>query len=293
MKILKKTLSSLFKSKNKIRDTFSKILSFSKLSFEDKEKIEHCLLSADVGWELTETIIKNLKNNKKKFNSWEELLIDTIKISIKNVNLKADEFKKIIIIVGVNGSGKTTTAAKLGQYFKDKNKTVTLVAADTYRAAAVEQLQIWSEKININFISNPNTTDSASVAFDGTISGLNKNHDYIIIDTAGRLHTSKNLMLELEKLFRVVSKLSDRITVCISIDGNTGQNGINQVKEFNQYLSIDNIILNKMDGTAKGGIALSILNNLSIPISFLGVGESYEDLSLFDLDNYLEFLVKE
>ena len=293
MKIFKKTLSSLFKSKNKIRETFSKILSFSKLSTEDHEKIEHCLLSADVGWKLTETIIENLKNNTKKFNSWEELLIDTMKTSIKNVNLIANEFKEIIIIIGVNGSGKTTTAAKLGQYFKSKNKTVTLVAADTYRAAAVEQLKIWAERMNINFISNPHTTDPASIAFDGTNSGLNKNHDHIIIDTAGRLHTSKNLMLELEKIYRVISKLSNKITVCIALDGNIGQNGINQVKEFNQYLSIDNIILNKMDGTAKGGIVLSILDKLSIPISFLGVGESFDDLSLFDLDNYLELLVKE
>ena len=140
--------------------------------------------------------------------------------------------------------------------------------------------------MKIDFISNINTSDPASIAYDGVNSGISNNHDYIIIDTAGRLHTSKNLMMELGKIYKVLQKLSNEITVCISIDGNIGQNSINQVKEFNKYLSIDNIILNKMDGTAKGGITLSILNDLSIPISFLGIGESYDDLLPFDLDNY-------
>ena len=263
MKIFKKAINSLFKSKDKIRQTFSKILSFSKLSDEDKEQMENCLLSADVGWELTETIIANLQNSNKE-DSWEKLLIETIKNSIKGIDKKSDNFKKVVIIIGVNGSGKTTSAAKLAKYLKDNNKKVTLVAADTYRAAAIEQLSIWSNKMNIDFISNQNTSDPASIAYDGTQSGISNNHDHIIIDTAGRLHTSKNLMIELEKIYRVVKKLSDQITVSISLDGNTGQNGINQVKEFNEFLPIDNIILNKMDGTAKGGIVLAIINSLSI-----------------------------
>ena len=172
-------------------------------------------------------------------------------------------------------------------------KNVTLVAADTYRAAAVEQLDIWAKRMNINFVSNINTSDPASIAFDGAKSGMNKMHDHVIIDTAGRLHTSKNLMLELEKIYRVLSKLTQSITVCISIDGNNGQNAIKQVKEFNQYLPIDNIILNKMDGTAKGGVVLSILNDLNIPISYMGVGESYEDILDFNVDKYLDLLIKE
>ena len=293
MNIFNKAISSIFKTKNTIRNTFTNILSFSQLSDKDKDKIEECLLSADVGWELTDKIINNLKNNKNSYESWEELLINTIKLSIKNVDIKSDNFKQIIIIIGVNGSGKTTSAAKIAQYFNNKGKKVTLVAADTYRAAAVEQLEIWSKRININFISNINTADPASVAFDGSKSGINKKHDHIIIDTAGRLHTSKNLMIELEKIYRVVSTLSNNITVCISIDGNNGQNGIKQVEEFSQYLPIDNIILNKMDGTSKGGVVLSILNNLSMPISYIGVGESYDDLLEFDLDQYLDLLIKE
>ncbi len=166
------------------------------------------------------------------------------------------------------------------------------MAADTYRPAAIEQLKIWADRININLISNLNTSDPASIAYDGSKSGMNKAHDHIIIDTAGRLHTSKNLMNELSKIFRVVKKLSDKVTVCLSIDGNTGQNGLKQVEEFNKYLPIDNIILNKMDGTAKGGIVLSILNNLSLPISFLGFGEQYDDFEEFDIDKYLDTLIR-
>ena len=156
-----------------------------------------------------------------------------------------------------------------------------------------DRLKIWSDRLGVDFISNFNTSDPASVAFDGINSGIAKNHDHIIIDTAGRLHTSKNLMLELQKLYRISSKITDDISVCISLDGNVGQNGIKQVQEFNEYLPVDSIILNKMDGTAKGGIALAILDKLSIPISFIGVGESYDDFIVFKMDEYLYSLVKE
>ena len=293
MSIFKKAITSIFKTKDKIRDTFSNILSFSNLSDEDRDKIEECLLSSDVGWELTEKIIDDLEGSKNKYESWEDFLICSIKSSVNNIDLNFDGFKQIIVIIGVNGSGKTTCSAKIAQNLKKMGKNVTLVAADTYSAAAVEQLDIWAKRMNINFVSNINTSDPASIAFDGAKSGMNKMHDHVIIDTAGRLHTSKNLMLELEKIYRVLSKLTQSITVCISIDGNNGQNAIKQVKEFNQYLPIDNIILNKMDGTAKGGVVLSILNDLNIPISYMGVGESYEDILDFNVDKYLDLLIKE
>ena len=181
---------------------------------------------------------------------------------------------------------------KMKNFFKVNKKSVTLVAADTYRAAAVEQLKIWSQRTYINFISNPNTKDPASIAYDGVKSGIANNDDYVIIDTAGRLHTSKNLMNELEKIFRVVKSITDEISVFISIDGNTGQNGIKQAVEFGKVLPLSNVILNKMDGTAKGGSALSIMYKMLIPISFIGVGESFEDLIEFDLDYYLKSLIK-
>ena len=291
MKIFKNTFSKIFKSKNKIKETFSKVLSFTSLTQDDKEKIEECLLSSDLGWELTEKILEKLEKNEKNY-TWEKILLKTLKSSIENLEISCNDINKVILIVGVNGSGKTTSAAKLANFLKINNNSVTLVAADTYRAAAIEQLKIWAQRTNINFISNPNTQDPASIAFDGVKSGITRNDDYIIIDTAGRLHTSKNLMNELEKIYRVICKLTEDISVFISIDGNTGQNGIKQVKEFGKVLPINNIMLNKMDGTAKGGIALSIMHELKIPISFLGVGESYEDLLEFELDNYLESLIK-
>jgi len=291
MKIFKNTFSKIFKSKNKIKETFSKVLSFTSLTQDDKEKMEECLLYSDLGWELTEKILEKLEKNEKNY-TWEKILLKTLKSSIENLEISCNDINKVILIVGVNGSGKTTSAAKLANFLKINNNSVTLVAADTYRAAAIEQLKIWAQRTNINFISNPNTQDPASIAFDGVKSGITRNDDYIIIDTAGRLHTSKNLMNELEKIYRVICKLTEDISVFISIDGNTGQNGIKQAKEFGKVLPINNIMLNKMDGTAKGGIALSIMHDLKIPISFLGIGESYEDLLEFDLDNYLESLIK-
>ena len=291
MKIFKNTFSKIFKSKNKIKETFSKVLSFTSLTQEDKDKMEECLLASDLGWKLTEKTLKNLEKIEKN-EKWGDVLLKTLKLSIENLEINSDDIKKVILIVGVNGSGKTTSAAKLANFLKINNKSVTLVAADTYRAAAIEQLKIWAQRTNINFISNPNTQDPASIAFDGVKSGLTRGDDYIIIDTAGRLHTSKNLMNELEKIYRVISKLTDDISVFISIDGNTGQNGIKQATEFGKTLPVNNIVLNKMDGTAKGGIALSIMYQLKIPISFLGIGESYEDLLEFDLDNYLESIIK-
>jgi len=291
MKIFKNTFSKIFKSKNKIKETFSKVLSFTSLTQDDKEKMEECLLSSDLGWKLTEKILDKLEKNEKN-HTWEKILLKTLKSSIENLEISCNDINKVILIVGVNGSGKTTSAAKLANFLKINNNSVTLVAADTYRAAAIEQLKIWAQRTNINFISNPNTQDPASIAFDGVKSGITRNDDYIIIDTAGRLHTSKNLMNELEKIYRVICKLTEDISVFISIDGNTGQNGIKQAKEFGKVLPINNIMLNKMDGTAKGGIALSIMHDLKIPISFLGIGESYEDLLEFDLDNYLESLIK-
>ena len=290
MNIFKRTFNSISETRNKIKKSFSNIFSFSNLTQKDIQEIEECLLSSDISWTLTEEIIDEIKINKENFNSWQELLVNSIDKSI-NYNDSSNELKKIIIIVGINGSGKTTTAAKLAKYFVDNNKSVTLVAADTYRAAAVEQLKIWAERINIDFISNSKTSDPASISFDGANSGLKKDKNHIIIDTAGRLHTSKNLMLELEKIFRVVGKLSDEISVCMTLDANIGQNGIKQVKEFGKYLPISNIILNKMDGTAKGGIALSIIKSLSIPISFLGIGEKYDDLIPFNFNKYIESLI--
>ena len=180
MKLFKKTLSNLLKTKNTIRDTFKKI-SFSKhLDVDDLESIEQCLLEADVGWVLTDKIISNIKKNNSYYDKWESLLIKSIKDCIPDN--KKSIMKKIIIVIGVNGSGKTTTSAKLAKMFKNDNKSLTLVAADTFRAAAIEQLEIWADRANVNFVSNVNSNDPASIAYDGSNSGLKNKHNHMLVN---------------------------------------------------------------------------------------------------------------
>jgi len=280
---------TLFKTRTKITNAFSKVFKKNSLSEEDYYLIEESLISADISWELTDRIIEEIKLNyetKSKFN-------DILLSSFKNIIgiPKATHLNRNILMVGVNGVGKTTSCAKLAYHFKHNNKSCSLVAADTYRAAAVEQLRLWSEKINVNFISNLNTSDPASIAFDGVKSGESKGIDYTIIDTAGRLHTSANLMNELQKIYKVISKVSDKITVIISIDANIGQNGLKQIEEFNKFLPLDGIFINKMDGTAKGGVGMTIIAKYKLPIFFLGVGEKINDFIEFDLDSYISSLI--
>ncbi len=277
----------LSKTREKISGRLSEIFRSSEVSKFDFEEIEDCLLSSDISWSVTNKLINSLKENKNSN------LIESLKLEIKNILSLDKKFKikKNIIMIGVNGAGKTTSSAKLANFLKLKNNKVSLVAADTYRAAAVEQLKIWANKINVEFVSNNKTNDPASIAFDGVKSGDAKNNDYVIIDTAGRLHTSENLMNELEKVYRVISKITNDITILINIDANVGQNGIKQVEDFNRFLPIDGIILNKMDGTAKGGVAISIVEKLGIPIVYVGLGEKIENIMSFNIDSYVDSII--
>jgi fused signal recognition particle receptor len=193
--------------------------------------------------------------------------------------------------VGVNGSGKTTSAAKLGGFFSKKGEKVSLVAADTYREAAVEQIQIWSKKLHLHLVSNEKSMDPASIAYDGVSSGISKKQDRIIVDTSGRVHNSPNLMKELEKIYNVVHRLSSKVDVLMTIDANTGQNAMQQVREFSKIIPISGIILTKMDGTAKGGIALQIMKELNVHVYFIGVGEQEDDLVPFDKEEYIRALI--
>ena len=290
MSLIKKAFSGILNTKDKIKETFSRISLNNSLNEDDIDSIEECLIESDVSWKLTEKIINEIKENYKKNDKWQFLLKDSIKKSI--FNLDKITLKKIIIIIGVNGSGKTTTSAKLAYFLKKQNKEITLVAADTFRAAAVNQLKIWSERINVNFISNINSSDPASIAYDGSKSGIAKNHDHVIVDTAGRLHTSVNLMKELEKIIKVISKLTEDISVIMTLDANIGQNAIKQVQEFNKFIPVEGIIINKMDGSAKGGALLSIMHELKIPILFNGIGEKIEDFIEFDFNEFLESMIE-
>ncbi|MED5476088.1 MAG: signal recognition particle-docking protein FtsY [Candidatus Neomarinimicrobiota bacterium] len=290
LSILKKTFKGLSKTRERFKYVFGSLVGKKYLSNDDIEFLEECLIQADIGWKTTDKIIDELKKPSKETTDWGKRFYSILS-NILNGTPKIKNFKKVIMIVGINGTGKTTTSAKLSAWFKTKGENSLLVAADTYRAAAVEQLRQWSKKLNFNLIANEKSSDPASVAYDGLNSGLSKNYDRIIIDTAGRLHTSENLMQELVKIKKVVNKLTDDLQIFMTIDANTGQNALNQTKEFTKYIDLDGIILTKMDGTAKGGIAVPIMLEQNLPVYFIGVGEKADDLILFDQDSYVNGLI--
>jgi len=287
---LKKTLSGLSKTRTKLSNLFSQFSGKSILDDSDIEDLEEALLGADIGWELTESILEKMRESDKKDISREERFQQCIQQYLADLN-QPGELQKVILLVGINGTGKTTSAAKLGGYFSKAGESVSLVAADTYRAAAVEQIRIWAERLNLHLTANDKSADPASVAFDGVSSGLTKNLDRIIVDTSGRVHTSANLMKELEKIYRVISKLTDEVDVLITIDANTGQNALQQAREFSQYIPLTGVILTKMDGTARGGIAIQIMKELNLQVYFMGVGEQVDDLVPFSLDSYIKSLI--
>jgi fused signal recognition particle receptor len=287
---LKKTISGLTKTRSKLSNLFAKISGKTILTDDDIQDLEEALLSADIGWELTDSIIEQLKAPDKAEITREDRFQQCIQQYLSDVN-EVSELQKVILLVGINGTGKTTSAAKLGGYFSSSGQSVSLVAADTYRAAAVEQIRIWAERLNLHLTANDKSADPASVAYDGVSSGITKNLDRIIVDTSGRLHTSTNLMKELEKIYRVVLKLTDAVDVLITIDANTGQNGLQQAQEFAKYIPLTGVILTKMDGTARGGIAIQIMKELNLPVYFLGVGEQVDDLVPFDRESYIKGLI--
>ena len=290
---IKKTFSGLKKTRNNIVNTFSKFHGKRYLGENELEELESVLFQSDLSYDIIDDVVEEFRN--KKFTdevSWDKEFISLLKTKY-TLDFKDNNQAKVLLLVGVNGTGKTTTSAKLSNYYKNKSFKTMLVGADTYRAAAVKQLSLWSQKLGVKFISNEFTKDPASIVYDALNSGLNDGYNKIIIDTAGRLHNSVNLMQELEKLYNVANKFNEKVKVMLVIDCNVGQNGINQAMDFNKFLPIDSLVLTKMDGTARGGIALSMINKLNIPIDFIGVGENVDDLVPFDLDAYLRGLVSD
>ena len=291
---IKKTFEGLNKTRKNIVNTFSKFHGKSYLNNDEIDELESVLYQSDLSYELVDLIIENFKNNTLlKGETWEDkfhsILINELNVS----SLSNEEDKSIILIVGVNGTGKTTTSAKLANYYKNNGDKVFLVGADTYRAAAVEQLGIWSEKLNVRYISNSTTNDPASIVYDGINAGIKDNADKIIIDTAGRLHNSVNLMEELKKIHKIALKFDKKMQITLVVDSNVGQNGMNQALEFSKFIPLNSLILTKMDGTAKGGIAVSMMKKLQLPIEFMGIGEKIDDLIPFDLDTFIKGLVKD
>jgi fused signal recognition particle receptor len=279
----------------------------SSIDEEVLDNLEDALISADVGIDTTIEIIKRIEQraakdkyvgtdelNKLLQEEIEALLVDDIDDSHKNFNIPEGKKPYVILVVGVNGVGKTTTIGKLAYNYKKAGNAVMLGAADTFRAAAVDQLTIWSERVGVPIVKQPMGSDPASVAFDSVQSAVAKNTDVLIIDTAGRLHNKAHLMEELSKIKRVIKKVIPDAPheVLLVLDGSTGQNALEQAKQFTTATDVSALAITKLDGTAKGGVVLAIANQLKIPVKFIGVGEKIDDLIIFDKHEFVDTLFK-
>ena len=288
--MISKLFNALKRTRTSIADSFN-ILQKNKISTETLDILESTLISADIGVDTTSEIINLIE--KKSGDNYVHSVKDYM-LSILNTNILDNQSMPFVkLIVGVNGTGKTTTAAKLAYYYKSKGNDVSLVAADTYRAAALDQLKIWSNRIDVRLISNQSAKDPSSVIYDGMAASNSQNSNIVIIDTAGRLHTNKNLMFELKKMKRtILENFADySLSTIITIDATLGQNSLFQAKEFLNYIHIDSAALTKMDGTARGGIVFGLNKELNIPIEFIGIGENIEDLEKFDHNHYINSIL--
>ena len=289
--MLSKLFNALDVSRSKIKNALS-FIAGSNISEDDIDKLEEDLILTDMGYDLAHEVIDLVKKTAGSDISEAVLSVLTEKLPDKN-NWQSLDNPSAIVVVGVNGSGKTTSAAKLASLYKSLGHEVTLIAADTYRAAAIDQLKVWSERIDCRLVYNEKTSEPVSVIFDGLESARSRKSDLAIIDTAGRLHTSKNLMAELEKMYRVIDKRFPEYSVksLITIDASMGQNSIDQATEFNNNNNLNGAILTKLDGTAKGGVVFPLFDRLGIPVKFVGTGEGVNDLEPFDRDIYVNALL--
>ncbi|HQE96207.1 MAG TPA: signal recognition particle-docking protein FtsY [Candidatus Marinimicrobia bacterium] len=269
---------------------------FFRLDEKTLEEIEETLIQTDLGVELTENLVERLRKvDRQEATRLNEILQNELSALIQPAVTTEKNFAKptVILIVGVNGTGKTTTIGKLAAKYASEGQRVLICAADTFRAAAYEQLRIWAERSGVEFIGNPQGKDPSAIAYDAARAAQARNADILLIDTAGRLHTKSNLMEELAKVKRVIGKVIPDAPheVWLVLDATVGQNGILQAREFQKAIGITGLILTKLDGTAKGGIALAIHRELNIPIRFLGVGEKLTDLVEFDPNQYIRDLL--
>ena len=294
-----KFLNALTKTGLKINDFFQ---TEQKIDDQLLEKLEDRLILADVGIETTEDIIKELSDSFKNiklvdrntlYKTLQSILMQKLISAQKDLEIDDVKLPYIILVVGINGVGKTTTIGKIAKYYSQKGKSIMLAAGDTYRAAAVEQLQDWGKINNIPVVSQGEGSDSASVIFDAIESAKSNNIDILLADTAGRLHTKNYLMDELKKIKRVISKINPLAPheVLLVIDAGTGQNAINQMKEFHSSIAVTGLALTKLDGTAKGGIIFSLIKKFNVPIRFVGLGENLDDLQPFDAELYVQALL--
>src|SRR3954451_16135165 len=264
---------------------------------ETEDALEEALISADVGVAATEQIVEAVRARRGRNESLRALVKDEILDILRAANppIVNGARPHVIMIVGVNGTGKTTTVGKLARLIKDSGKSPLICAADTFRAAAVEQLEIWATRAGVDFIRARTGADPAAVVYDAIAAGKSRQRDVVLVDTAGRLHTRTNLMNELEKIRRVAAREVEGAPheVLLVLDATVGQNGLAQAREFMNVAGVNGIVLTKLDGTAKGGIAVAIAHDLKLPIRYVGVGEGIDDLVPFSPDEYVDALFEE
>ena len=301
MSFFEKLKNGLNKTKNNIDEKINGVLSnFRKVDEDLLEELEEALIMSDIGMDTSLEIIDNLRKkikleNLKEAEDVKKALRELMKeiLDKQDVSLKMDSKPSVILVIGVNGVGKTTSIGKIANRLKKENKKIVLAAADTFRAAAVEQLEIWANRSGCDIVKKQEGVDPASVVYDAIKITKEKNADVLICDTAGRLHNKKYLMDELSKIQRVIEKeLPDaNKEVLLVIDATTGQNAISQVKAFKEVAPITGLVLTKLDGTAKGGVVIGIVNENKIPVKFIGVGEAIDDMEIFNSDDFVNAII--
>ena len=296
-----KLKENLKKTKEALDIKISNVFANNKNIDEIIDEIEETLILSDIGVDTSMKICNKVRDGlKKQVDKSENAIRNLLKQEMKNIlnvenntNILNGNNKQVILVVGVNGVGKTTSIAKLANLLKEKGKKILLVAADTFRAGAVEQLDVWANRIGVDIFKGCENAEPASVIYDATRKFKEGNYDILICDTAGRLHNKKNLMDELEKMNRVLDKNLQNIdkNVIMVLDATTGQNGVSQINSFFKSTDVDGIILTKLDSTAKGGVVFSIVSELSIPILYVGTGEQISDIEQFNIEDFVEAII--
>ena len=297
MGFFSKIKDGLKKTKDNISKKIFEAFKAKDLDEDFYEELENALISSDMGVTATEQIIEDLKQTvfDKKITDPELAKEELKRILIESIDYEIPEYEYplVLLVAGINGVGKTTAVGKLANYFKSIGKSVVIAAADTFRAAASEQLEIWADRAGVRIVKHSEGSDPAAVVFDAISSAKAKNTDVILVDTAGRLHNKKNLMAELEKINRVVERElpeADHRNYIV-LDATTGQNAVNQVEIFDESIDIDGIILTKLDGTAKGGVVMAISAEYEMPVVYVGVGEKIDDLLPFNAEEFVEAIL--
>ena len=296
----KRLVKGLAKTRDNIVSGFDSIFSgFSSIDEDFYEEIEEILIMGDIGINATNSIIAHLKEEVAKQHikdpaKCKQLLVDSIKkqMEVEETQYEFEKKKSVVLVIGVNGVGKTTSVGKLAGKLKDQGLKVMLAAADTFRAAAGEQLTQWANRAGVEIIGGQHGADPASVVYDAVAAAKARNVDVLLCDTAGRLHNKKNLMEELGKIYRILDREYPEayLEILVVLDGTTGQNALVQAKQFAEVAKVTGIILTKLDGTAKGGIAVAIQSELDVPVKYIGVGETIDDLEKFDADSFVNAL---